>query len=233
MAVSGKTSDFEIPYLTEEDGPDMGAGDKAIAERVNAILKSIKGDATLATNGTLTVGSNGKSLYIAGATERTSAAFGSFGTPLKVTLPNVRAKQIIEILAFGWGSATIESKQTEEPGGYFALQVGGVTIAEAKLSNSAHAVASGSFRQVATSPYAGLQILYPGAGTANTETDYEIGSARTTVERLGFGAISPFARPTQFMANAEVTNLIVEIVGRSTSGTVKLTNGILLARPVG
>jgi hypothetical protein len=39
MAVSGKTAaPWEVPYLLESDIPDMGAGDKAIAERVHAIL---------------------------------------------------------------------------------------------------------------------------------------------------------------------------------------------------
>ena len=39
MAVSGKTAaPWEIPYLEESDIPDMGAGDKAIAERLHAIL---------------------------------------------------------------------------------------------------------------------------------------------------------------------------------------------------
>jgi hypothetical protein len=39
MPVSGKTAaPWEIPYLKESDIPDMGAGDKAIAERVHALL---------------------------------------------------------------------------------------------------------------------------------------------------------------------------------------------------
>lgn len=41
MAVSDKTAaPWEIPYLAESDIPDMGAGDKAIAERVHAILNA-------------------------------------------------------------------------------------------------------------------------------------------------------------------------------------------------
>lgn len=86
MAVSGKTAaPWEIPYLAESDIPDMGAGDKAIAERVATILSAenqqnldwlkkgtekqlivcnssgvpqyvaMGGDATLAEDGTLTV----------------------------------------------------------------------------------------------------------------------------------------------------------------------------------
>lgn len=38
MPVSGKTTPDNIPYLLESDIPDMGAGDKAIAERVQAIF---------------------------------------------------------------------------------------------------------------------------------------------------------------------------------------------------
>jgi hypothetical protein len=94
-------------------------------------------------------------------------------------------------------------------------------------------LAANKFRQVATGPYSGLQNLYPAAGSANSETDYLITAAQATVEKPGFGAIIPFSRWTQFLVSAEATNLAVEIVGKATSGTVKLTNGILIARPVG
>lgn len=40
MAVSGKTDAFEIPFLEESDIPDMGAGDKAIAERMDELFES-------------------------------------------------------------------------------------------------------------------------------------------------------------------------------------------------
>lgn len=56
MAVSGKTSDFELPYFVGlDEPPDVAAATKALADRVNTILKGIKGDATLAPNGTLTI----------------------------------------------------------------------------------------------------------------------------------------------------------------------------------
>ena len=55
---SGKTSDFEVPYAITTDAPtSVPVLSKAISERVNAIFKSFKGDATLATNGTVTIAS--------------------------------------------------------------------------------------------------------------------------------------------------------------------------------
>lgn len=77
MAISGKTTPDEIPYLLSNDKPpDMAAATKAQADRVQALLPSgtksdgrlvivnsgaaaymaMKGDATLAADGTLTIG---------------------------------------------------------------------------------------------------------------------------------------------------------------------------------
>jgi hypothetical protein len=53
---SKKTTDFEIPYAAGADAPpDVPKLSEKVAERINAILKSLKGDATLATNGTVSL----------------------------------------------------------------------------------------------------------------------------------------------------------------------------------
>jgi hypothetical protein len=105
MAVSGKTAaPWEVPYLLESDIPDMGAGDKAIAERVHEILAGTKqqaltwlkpgaanqiivcnaagvpqyvtpkGAATLAEDGTLTLANPSVSGYIDGTGKITSGS---------------------------------------------------------------------------------------------------------------------------------------------------------------
>jgi hypothetical protein len=56
MAVSGKTTTYQVPYFLETDKPpDMGAVTKAIAERVEALLAK-GGDVTIAADGTETIG---------------------------------------------------------------------------------------------------------------------------------------------------------------------------------
>jgi microcystin-dependent protein len=59
MAVSGKTTPDEIPYFLDDDNPpNMATVTKAMADRVQVLLPSgtMKGDATLAKDGTLTIG---------------------------------------------------------------------------------------------------------------------------------------------------------------------------------
>ncbi|MBS1842951.1 MAG: hypothetical protein JST53_00910 [Actinobacteria bacterium] len=51
------TTNFGFPYPELGDSPDTPRDIKALAERSDAVLTGVKGDATLAKDGTLTIGS--------------------------------------------------------------------------------------------------------------------------------------------------------------------------------
>lgn len=160
MAVSGKTAaPLEIPYLEESDIPDMGAGDKAIAERAHSLLtgagvaqlaggeagegqlliaqpgdvarfKALKGDATLAEDGTLTVADGAitsrKAKLTAGiksATEDLHPLSTSYqdvpGTSLEIT---PAAPSLLKVTAV-FRLHTIRSSGIEEPEAFGTVRI--------------------------------------------------------------------------------------------------------------
>lgn len=266
MPVSGKTaSPFEIPFLTESDIPDMGAGDEAIAKRVHALFgevatglagittdlaniapgqivggsagklliagstgaaayKAMKGDATLAEDGTLTLSDSvkGTSLFHEAAVTRTNTALGAFSTPLKLELPAVEPNQLIEVfVGVGLVQASVESNAGA--GGAVGLAIGSKTAASSLYGiNGNVAVGSNSSFPICTAPTASGPFGHWG-GLEGPDG------------RNGFLLNGTGPQPQRFIRGASATETVtVELLGRCIGGgTITVERVWMFARVSG
>jgi hypothetical protein len=84
---SKKTTGFEVPYCDPLDvPPSMATLSQKMAERINAVFTSIKGDATLATDGTLTLAPQGWTTLIS---LETTALEGSLASNTRAFSPRL------------------------------------------------------------------------------------------------------------------------------------------------
>lgn len=220
MAVSGKTAaPFEIPYFLGTDKPpDVGTVTKAMAERVHKLEE----EAAAARQAS---GVAGRYVGTAEVT-RTSAAYGSFSTPVRVTLPKVLKGQLVEILLAGFAKASIKSESLAV-GAAFKLLVGGVETEPRALTNEEGEVAANQYRQMWSQNNSfGLKFSSLGSQEFANRSPYTgyfgAGMLLTPPERLLLGVVGE-----------DTTNFIVELLTKSSSGTVTAKNVMLLARAWG
>lgn len=198
MAVSGKTaSPLEIPYaLSTDKPPDAPLLSKTQAERLHVLLE--ERDAEIQRGGVA-------GHVFAAEVTRANAAFGSFSTPLKVTLPKVLAGQIVEFYAVGFMNGGVTCR----------LACGPITGPE--LSGEEVA---GTRRPFITSE-AGLV-----RGSANSP----VKDFRDKV-LSGEGEMGMPIGLARFLNKEDRTNFVLEIEGKGLSANVK--DAYLMARVVG
>lgn len=160
MAVSGKTAaPWEVPFLLGSDTPDMGAGDRAIAERVHAIL----------------AGSAQQSLgWLKSGAEKQIIVCNASGVPQYVTASGDVTNTAAGVFTIGAGKVT-QSKLAAEAVNSSKIEDGTVTDADlASPNNSFYRTLLAASQKIAS---AGLN-LYLIANTSGAVINLEnLGSA--------------------------------------------------------
>lgn len=195
-------------------GTGQGKGKLLIAQNTGAAAWAvIKGDAMLAEDGTISlVPTAGHFESHGAALTRASTSLGAFSTPVKVTLPKVKAGQIIEVVAGCYVKSSVAS--TEVGGGSVGIAIGGVTV----VNQGLYTVKGAS--ELAANTY--LFALLGAEGFAKA------GAVPATPATL-LGKVLP-SGGLRFVASAEATSVIVELQGASATGTITVEDVILAAR---
>jgi hypothetical protein len=217
MAETARGIRYPVPGDPEHPALDIGH----VAADVEAQFDGIKGDATLATDGTLTLADEIKSalgghLLIAEAT-RTSAALGAFSTPATVTLPKVKAGQVLEYFFYGWAKGNVGLPgEGETVYSKIALQIGGTTVRSIEIKKAGFVGFVSSSESLVT------------PDTESTPTSY----ANALIPGVVGGAS---IAPGRFQIAADATNFAVSIIGADpgSGGTVTVKDLYLLARVSG
>lgn len=149
-----------------------------------------------------------KRLYVVGESARTSVTYGSFGTPLLLTLPKVLANQMIEIVCFGWAKGTTA--------GSLRLTVpGNTSIVNGTLPRATNTF----FTLKSTLTQGSLTFDVAANATPVTPLDKTAGAGGTGVDVL------------RYVNKEDRTGFTVELQGNELSGgTVTVTNVYLAAR---
>jgi hypothetical protein len=187
-----------VPETTDSpNGPAQIGGN---AERADALLQK---------------GGVAGSTYQAAGVTRTSTVLGAFSTPILVTLPKVKANQLIEVRAFGTLKESLESTGTGAAG-KIAVKVGAIGSEE------------------------NLYLLNAGVNLpANTALNFATGGPVAPFAKIAagisrgafsFAALSPLL----FVVEAEASSVAVELQGAGHStGTITAEKVWLQARVVG
>jgi len=225
MAVSGKTTKLEWPYyLGTDKPPDMAAVTKAQAEKAEALLtgtkgqllvvqstgapafKAMKGDGTLAEDGTLTAKDHSVSVYQAAAVTRTNVAQGSFSNPIKLTLPAVNANQLIEVFVLGLASSSVKGTGMIELGTTSGSAIS-ATLTALNLSENPANMAI----PFMTGEGSGFKNAGPG-------------------EHVPGSTIPDQMEPFRFIPPFNATNFAIELLGSTASGTITAEKVWMMAR---
>lgn len=210
LTPSLKTANFEVPYAAGSDSPpDVPALSKAVAERVNAILKSVKGDATLATDGTLTLAAARKPVtwytpkIIAPEETRENTAFGTLATKDEITNIVVPAGGYIEVgfLALIKSSVASAGRVGLFLGGNNILSPGG--LGEAGTSGTGYFVFT-------TAPEPGTIAR---SSTTTLPTAIAIATVRVYIATPGTYALSVQYKATSGSVSAKERTLWAEVHG--------------------
>jgi hypothetical protein len=227
----------EDAYNLEHDLPEMSKSVEArltaskgkllIAQNTGAAAwEAMKGDATLAEDGTLTLQSTGGHFFSAAELTRTGAAYGAFSTPVEVNLPKVIYGQWIDVLLVCWarassgGGGTLAMKVGEKEG----LVANGVVFSASEWqqfwSNG------GSF--IAASSGEGLTISEAARTTKATALGAEIKSFPEIIG--GATQVTPMTFSYKAGGAGSDTNVKVSLQGKAVGGMA--LKGVYLAAHV-
>lgn len=208
-----------LPYPVDADVPDGPTQIGNLAKKVDELLQA---------------GGVAKHLFISGEITRTSTTAGSFGTPVKITLPKVAANQIIEV-SF---SAFVAPNTTEQA--ILGLSIDGSQLVGPGGSGISYIGPAGGpnvWRRVMTTEEYSLD---PSSEAFSLEAVESYASAlgSATIARAlapsGKAALGPRMMPFK-AATADRTNVEVEILGRVSggAGSIKMRGAFLAVRVSG
>jgi hypothetical protein len=214
VTASGDVTNDKAGVFTIGPGA-VTASKLAVGSALANLASELKGDATLAKDGTLTL-ANQAHFFSTAELTRTSTALGSFSTAIKVELPKVTADQAIEIL---FRSFILGGTVTTPPIPRLALIVGGTNVLESPESVFNENL---WFRAFSNGGAFGAEKVGAGA-----EAEAKTEAAKTTTLLL------PGAPWHVKHKTGETAPLSIEIQGKVASGTVKLQGAYLAARVIG
>lgn len=159
-------------------------------------------------------GGVGAHLYVPGEKTRASTSYGSFSTPIKVELPEVKINQMLQIYIAGYAkqnSGVVE-------GGSLAIAVDGVVQTLAGAGGGIYY--SEAWQPVWSRGYLAI------SGFAITPT--------TPQDKLSWGNVEPFSSisPITFISATDRKPCVIELYGKANSGATVTVDNVYLAAHV-
>lgn len=203
-------------------GAGKGKGSLLIAQNTGgALFKAMKGDATLAEDGTLTL-TNQSAHFWSGAADltRTNAVQGSFSTPIKVELPRILPHQTLMIVC-----RAILAVPGSGESSTIALVAGGKTLCTGTQVGEAGTTLYWPWVISPSASGIASLVKQPGEGSLNlAEVNSQITKQEEGFWTRTYGDAAPFKN-----GKNEVKPLTVELQGSSTGGGTATVRGVYLA----